>query len=278
MTTGNLTHEVRRCLFELANTEVVRDAVRTSPRFSRLLVILAWLCLWSAGGFTSPAHAQQPGPSLSTAMALCNSWVAINASHGQTMTCVDLGFKGSPPTRTCTVGEWFGANNSYVGYADYPCSTGPLFAKNLGSGTGHDGGEGTPCGCSSGTPMVGDPVNVSIGNKYLQEDDYVAGRWLTFRPFYNSLFSSSVPGGVSNEMGLYWRHSFDRSLAISGIYAPRAPINAYRRHPIVSVGRSQARSPIMSGSLISPSYPRARAGSIWLPFWTFVAAALWAGP
>jgi RHS repeat-associated protein len=58
--------------------------------------------------------------------------------------------------------------------------------------------------------MAGDPINTSTGNKYLQDDDYSDGGWLTFRRFYNSM--SSV---ASIAMGVDWRHSFDRSLQLS---------------------------------------------------------------
>ena len=101
-------------------------------------------------------------------------------------------------------------------------------AKNAGSGAGCDGGEGSnaggsgsgsggngassgsSCANSKGAPMAGDPINTSTGNKYLQDDDYPNGGWLTFRRFYNSM--SSV---ASTAMGVDWRHSFDRSLQLS---------------------------------------------------------------
>ena len=100
---------------------------------------------------------------------------------------------------------------------------------NLGDGAGCDGGEGdndgggssgaggngasssTPCENSEGSPMAGDPINTSTGNKYLQDDDYTASAWLTLRRFYNS--NSAVN---STAMGANWRHSFDRSLNMLG--------------------------------------------------------------
>jgi len=60
-------------------------------------------------------------------------------------------------------------------------------AKNLGSGAPCDGGQGSrngastsssggsrtgmDCGQLKGAPTAGDPINISTGNKYLQEDD-----------------------------------------------------------------------------------------------------------
>jgi RHS repeat-associated protein len=58
--------------------------------------------------------------------------------------------------------------------------------------------------------MAGDPINASTGSKYLQDDDYSDGNWLTFRRFYNSMASVA-----STAMGVDWRHSFDRSLQLS---------------------------------------------------------------
>jgi len=69
--------------------------------------------------------------------------------------------------------------------------------------------------------MAGDPINTSTGNKYLQDDDYTASVWLTFRRFYNS--TAAV---ASTAMGAHWRHSFDRSLEILG--APASSIVLFR--------------------------------------------------
>jgi len=101
--------------------------------------------------------------------------------------------------------------------------------KNIGDGGGCNGGEGHDCGgsgsgaggngASSGAscadsksgPMAGDPINTSTGNKYLQDGDYTASAWLTFRRFYNSTTAVAYV-----DMGTHWRHSFDRSLEILG--------------------------------------------------------------
>jgi YD repeat-containing protein len=110
--------------------------------------------------------------------------------------------------------------------AAYTCSLDP--SKNAGSGhladggVGHDnggagsgtGGNGASPNCScadnKGNPLVGDPINIATGYRYLQDDDYLASAWLTFRRFYNS-----GPFTLA-EMGPHWRHSFDRTLLISG--------------------------------------------------------------
>ena len=91
-----------------------------------------------------------------------------------------------------------------------------------GSGTGGDGtSSGATCPDANGAPMQGDPINTSTGNKYLQDDDFIDNEWLTFRRFYNSTIAV-----VSTSMGTQWRHSFDRSLEISGSTA--MPVVAFR--------------------------------------------------
>ena len=102
-------------------------------------------------------------------------------------------------------------------------------ARNLGSGAFCDGGLGTSsggggsgsgasgnangssCAEAMGAPRVGDPIDAGTGSYYLQEDDYVAGHWLSFRRFYNS--SGAV---APANLGFRWRHSFDRSLRLIG--------------------------------------------------------------
>jgi YD repeat-containing protein len=91
-----------------------------------------------------------------------------------------------------------------------------------GSGTGGNGASSGPtCPELNGAPIVGDPINSSTGNKYLQDDDYLGNSWLMFRRFYNS--SAAVASSV---MGVHWRHSFDRSLEMLG--TPATSITAFR--------------------------------------------------
>jgi len=110
-------------------------------------------------------------------------------------------------------------------------------AKNLGDGGRCDGGQGSAKGkgksgsgggskgpsCSQikGSPSVGDPINTSTGNFFLQEDDYVENGWLTFRRFYNS-----DPTVAPSQSGSQWRHSFNRSLMIMG--SPASIITLFR--------------------------------------------------
>jgi len=130
------------------------------------------------------------------------------------------------------------ASNGYVNWIQVTAySNDP--GKNIGDGGGCDGGEGhdgggsgsgaggngaspgSTCADSKGAPMAGDPINTSTGNKYLQDDDYTASSWLTFRRFYNSTVAVA-----STAMGAHWRHSFDRSLEILG--TPASSIVLFR--------------------------------------------------
>ncbi|WP_196239561.1 DUF6531 domain-containing protein, partial [Dyella monticola] len=70
------------------------------------------------------------------------------------------------------------------------------------------------CGCQTSSlkpapVFVADPINASTGNKYLEEDDYAVGDWLTLRRFYNSTQAVASTG-----IGTNWRHSFDSSLEL----------------------------------------------------------------
>jgi YD repeat-containing protein len=80
--------------------------------------------------------------------------------------------------------------------------------KNLGGSPGCNcGGEGR-----GNVPVITrDPINVSTGNSYVEEEDFKSGNWLVLRRFYNS-----QPGIAGASMGVLWRHSFDRALYFFG--------------------------------------------------------------
>ena len=76
------------------------------------------------------------------------------------------------------------------------------------------GGQGA--GCDSNKPdcnPIGNPINPLTGNKYQIETDYAgAGIYpLRFERYYNS-----NAGIDSGRLGARWRHTYDRSIVVSG--------------------------------------------------------------
>jgi len=109
-------------------------------------------------------------------------------------------------TLVSQVYDWIGYGTTVHPYGQWICSFDP--AANIGN--------------HSHIPYVGDPINPSMGNKYLQETDYQGSPWLTFRRYYNSsLLVTSFTG-----LGEQWSHSFSGSLAISG--SPASSIVMFR--------------------------------------------------
>lgn len=171
-------------------------------------------------------------------------WSIAGSISGSTVTFQDqtLMGQGDPSITPCPITGTIAVSadaSSFSGtFTTSPCNGGPISAtkytvdptKNLGDGARCDSGEGTPggggasgsggnanaapgssCAEKQGAASVGDPINASNGNSYHQEDDYLDGNWLTFRRFYNSS-SAVAPASI----GIQWRHSFDRTLAIYG--------------------------------------------------------------
>ena len=185
------------------------------------------LLLFALFEMFSPSHAYACSSEPSThtqaqARASCEAFRIFwaNATWGDPldlMTCVERGDQYQ---------IWDGNQYEWVGNFPYdttcPIAQANYPQKNLGEGSGCNCGEGTPGGSGSSAGgsaiasgrqdslLVGDPINASTGNSYLQDEDYGEG-WLTLRRFYNS--SSSV---ISTYMGTRWRHSFDRSLWLFG--------------------------------------------------------------
>jgi RHS repeat-associated protein len=139
------------------------------------------------------------------------------------------------PEGTRLQGTWTSTQSGCFGGTLDITRLGGQAAKNLGSGARCDGGlgsaktvgsnggsggtasgnaDGSSCAEAMGANHVGDPIDASTGNYYLQEDDYEGGPWLTFRRFYNS--NGAIAPAA---MGFRWRHIFDRSLSISGVPA-----------------------------------------------------------
>ncbi|SFF11366.1 YD repeat-containing protein, partial [Dyella marensis] len=171
-------------------------------------------------------------------------WSVTGTVSGNTLTLNDTtlvargGGTNTPCQDTTTVNVTAdGASFSGTWTAKTGCSPGTVsatryggdVARNLGSGALCDGGlgllgggsgsgsgasgnaNGLSCPEKMGAARLGDPIDAGTGNYYLQEDDYTASYWLTFRRFYNS--SGAV---APANLGFRWRHSFDRSLRLIG--------------------------------------------------------------
>lgn len=121
-----------------------------------------------------------------------------------------------------TISHYGGQNAAGLG-SGAPCDGGIGNAKNgPGSGGGASGNaDGSSCAEKLGAAHVGDPIDASTGNFFLQEDDYDGGEYLTFRRFYNSSHAMTPA-----HMGFQWRHSFDRSLILNS--APATSVSALR--------------------------------------------------
>lgn len=172
------------------------------------------------------------------------TWSVTGTVSGSTLTLSDASVvaRGSGTNTPCQTTSTLnvtadGASFSGTWTAVTGCKPGTVsavrfggdVARNLGSGAPCDGGLGSPgggsgsgsgasgnangssCAEAMGSPKVGDPIDAGTGSYYLQEDDYTASYWLTFRRFYNS--SGAV---APANLGFRWRHSFDRSLRLIG--------------------------------------------------------------
>jgi RHS repeat-associated protein len=132
--------------------------------------------------------------------------------------------------RSSFSGTWASAQAGCKGGTLSAIRYGEASAKRLGSGLPCDGGEGsilfpgggsggsaggnadgTSCAEEMGAPRVGDPIDASTGNFFLQEDDLNGGEWLSFSRFYNS-----AAGVAPSSLGFNWRHTYDRSLQFFG--------------------------------------------------------------
>jgi RHS repeat-associated protein len=201
-----------------AAIEIVRpNGVSTRIQSFKRRVTFALLFLLSAPWVSSVVHADA-----ASCLHLEQALVAFQCSTGQVDTQSQIIYY----CYTAPVPDYPGMTGLYsMGYsyywhvweathltAEFYCSADPTV--NTGTGDITDGGEGSPCACSgtpgnpAGSANVADPINASSGNKYLQENDFTATPWLTFRRFYNSNAIQSNPIGVG------WAHSFNRSLIV----------------------------------------------------------------
>lgn len=125
------------------------------------------------------------------------SCVQANCASSGTYTCAcDVGYSqnGNDTDATC-VGD------------GPPKSAGAC--PSAGQGAGDDPNKPDPC-------PLGNPVNPFTGNKYQIETDYVGAG--TYPPRFERYYNSNTGIG-SGRIGAKWRHTYDRSVSVSGASA-----------------------------------------------------------
>jgi RHS repeat-associated protein len=135
-------------------------------------------------------------------LAVCQESVASGEANG--LVLVDPCFvyhEGAYPNQGGYAGIWEALFNDGQGVLGGPVvQWGCLGTKTLPSPAKANGAP--TCGA-----CVGDPINAGTGNVYRREEDFKAGRWLTFNRYYNSASSAG-----SGTLGQHWLHTYARSL------------------------------------------------------------------
>ena len=174
-------------------------------------------------GYTFPEINNVPSPAYASPQEACNAALDY-------MLATDpfyIGKYSLPATPVNTIqcyannvsnpaDDWFWTDLNITTYTYSP-------GKSLGGGDSCSCGEGKggKAAAGSSSTKVGDPIDVGTGNDYLQEDDFLDNDWLTLRRFYNS-----TPIVAPTNIGMNWRHSFDRSLELGA--PPLATISLLR--------------------------------------------------
>ncbi|HKU19316.1 MAG TPA: RHS repeat-associated core domain-containing protein [Candidatus Saccharimonadales bacterium] len=113
----------------------------------------------------------------------------------------------------------------------------------VNGGSSPNNGWGNQWGCGFPTPnankalgkfppqnSIGDPINVGNGNVYRFDEDFSAGRWLTFGRYYNSASTAEL-----DTMGQHWRHSYASHLTYTaGTSSSAASVTITREDDRVS--------------------------------------------
>ncbi|WP_291773904.1 RHS repeat-associated core domain-containing protein [Luteibacter sp.] len=176
----------------------------------------------------------QANTTRSEALAVCQGTIAWHEKGTPQwnwfLTCKEHPVDDNPYAIGCFVawghadvpGQQVPNEDSEWGGECYNIDTDPSGA-NAGAAGGCDGGEGGCPSPTNGAPMDGDPVNTATGNKYIEEEDYTADAWLTFRRFYNS-----DSAATTTAMGLHWGHSFTRKLSRVDYDTGNSTLTAFR--------------------------------------------------
>jgi YD repeat-containing protein len=183
----------------------------------RFIVGFAFVLFVAAGLFGNVAHATttpRPSPPIYTCSGLCQA--CPNGSISALRTCAEATWNATlsqyygPLTYLYdivysydNVDPWWSSQGNGDYYVILSLVTAgqdvPSVERNLGN---------KGCGSCGGT-MMGNPINISNGNKYEDQLDYQSpGAFpLTFHRYYNS-----ASFGGDSTIGVQWTHTFSRSL------------------------------------------------------------------
>jgi RHS repeat-associated core domain len=195
----------RNRVFKLAaprvDTSAATNQERLEPAQFSFKVLVAFGVFFLLGMLPKPAIAQTEYPDQASAYAGCVSdprvafWAA-NYGWEASPFCGPVGPKqiGTGYDGYVSTGVW---GPFYYYYKSSQLPQPVVRPKNVGG--------------ANKNVMVGDPINASTGNKYIEEEDYAGGLWLTLRRYYNS----DLEVLTKTPLGSPWRTSFDRSLSIT---------------------------------------------------------------
>ena len=215
-------------------TELQREAQDFSIGSMALRNIALRLSVWLliTVSMLSGSALAASGPTPSSPIYTCGSGICANASPPYGTTCPSQGTISE--YRSCSVAYYNSTLSQYFGPLTYlyttvyPPGSGGFEIRwsSPGNGDYTSGGgfkapgQDVPAvernlgfkGCSScGGTMLGNPVNISTGNKFEDETDFegLGSFPLTFHRYYNS---ASFGGDVT--LGVQWTHTFSRSLVL----------------------------------------------------------------
>jgi len=159
-----------------------------------------------------------------------------------------------PPQPGCPAG--FSQSGSTCTGTTYSCpSGGTLQGTTCVTGSNRNGGQAGNNGKDPGSPcngvLVGHPINVATGNKYLSETDFVSAperfRWARH---YNSQFGLQTPANslVQSQpalMSSHWTHTYSRTIQLQSSTAA----NVIRPDGSVRIA-TPVGSPVASGQQV----------------------------
>jgi hypothetical protein len=137
-------------------------------------------------------------------------WASCAALNQAEANCQTSMYAVDP--RVCEVSgsvDQYGNHNFIVGLWDWANRGGASWPGGS-SGTCAAGSNTASPNKTNGVPSspVGDPIDAGTGNTYRNDEDFRAGRWLTFARYYNS-----NPSTGASTFGPHWLYTYARYLS-----------------------------------------------------------------